>query len=137
MKACTDCFHFLVCNNTHEGPSHCRHFCKKDDQKYIISDKLYFCPGNCINDYETGYIDAIRKTNSPIMYAYWLVETDIDNTGLDMTIDQMWSCSNCKTPYHSKLRWYNGKRYTCGKNFCPECGATMLGFKVYEEKKGE
>ena len=137
MKECKDCFHFHVCGEPSLDPSHCRYFCERDEQKFIISDKLCFCPGNCINDYETGYIHAIERTNSPIVCAYWLVETDIDTSGPDMTFDQIWTCSNCKTPYHNRFRGFKGKRYTCGKNFCPECGATMLGFEVAKEKKAE
>jgi hypothetical protein len=137
MKECIDCFHFWVCGEPNQDPTNCKHFCERDEQEFIISDKLFFCPGNCINDYETGYTHAIERTNSPVVYAYWLVETEIDNTKLDMTIDQIWHCSHCNTPYHNHLRWYKGKRYKCGINFCPECGATMLGFKVAPEKKDE
>lgn len=135
MKECADCLHCCVCGDTHESPSHCGYFREKDDQNYIISDKLYFCPGNCINDYETGYRDAIKRTESPVVCAYWVVETTIDNTGLDMSFDQMWTCSHCNTPYHNRFRGFKNKRYTCGKNFCPECGATMLGFQVSEDNQ--
>ena len=130
MKECVNCFDFYVCGEMHKDPSHCRYFCERDEQRFIISDKLCFCPGNCVNDYETGYIHALEKTNSPVVYAYWMVTTDIDLDGSDMTVDQIWHCSNCQSPYHRKFRWYGSKRYTSGQNFCPECGATMLGFKV-------
>ena len=137
MKECKDCFHVCVCGEINPNPSHCRYFCERDGHNFIISDKLFCCPVNCINDYETGYKDAIEKTESPIVYAYWMVESEIDTTGPDMTFDQMWTCSHCNTPYHNRFRGFKNKRYTCGKNFCPECGATMLGFKVVEEKKVE
>ena len=137
MKECKDCYHFPVCGEINKDPSHCRYFCKTDEQKFIVSDKLWFCPGNSINDYETGYMDAIKRTESPVVYAHWISDAKIDSTGQDMVFDTMWYCSNCGKPYFNRER-YKNKSYNFGFNFCPSCGATMLHFETaLDDKKGD
>lgn len=136
MKTCKDCIHFPVCGEINKDPSHCHYFCKTDEQNFVISDKLWFCPGNCINDYETGYMDAIKRTESPVIYAHWISDVKTDSTDQDMTFNVMWYCSNCGKPYFNRER-YKNKRYNFGFNFCPSCGATMLHFEAASDDKKE
>lgn len=135
MKKCIDCYHFPVCGEIDKDPSRCRYFCKTDEQKFFISDKLWFCPGNSIQDYETGYMDAIKKTESPVVCAHWISDVKTDTTDSDMTIDAIWHCSNCGQPYFNRERLR--KRYNFGFNFCPSCGATMLHFEAAPDNQKE